>query len=60
MKDEQVERMFEPFSTDKAEAPARLDYSSPDISDHGGRIDVSSAVGKGTKILIMLPHFYRK
>jgi len=58
MKDEQVERMFEPFSTDKAGGTGLgLAIVHQIISDHGGRIDVSSAVGKGTKILIMLPAF---
>jgi two-component system sensor histidine kinase PilS (NtrC family) len=58
MKDEQVERMFEPFSTDKAGGTGLgLAIVHQIITDHGGRIDVSSVVGQGTKILIMLPAF---
>ena len=58
MKDEQVERMFEPFSSDKSGGTGLgLAIVHQIISDHNGRIDVTSAVGKGTKILIMLPAF---
>src|SRR5258708_2572427 len=58
MNEEQVERMFEPFNSDKVGGTGLgLAIVHQIISDHGGRIDVTSVAGKGTKILIMLPSF---
>ena len=58
MKDEQVERMFEPFSSEKSGGTGLgMAIVHQIVTDHNGRIDVNSTVGKGTKILIMLPAF---
>jgi two-component system sensor histidine kinase PilS (NtrC family) len=49
-------RIFDPFFTTKPKGNGLgLATSHSVIAEHGGRIDVESAVGKGTKMVVSLP-----
>jgi len=55
--DEVLARIFEPFFTTRAPMGSGLGLSQVDgiIKQHGGRIDVKTAVGEGTTFLVYLP-----
>ena len=53
---EYLENMFEPFSSEARGTGLGLSIVHKIISDHGGRIDIQSEVGEGTKITVELPH----
>jgi len=56
MTKEQMERMFDPFYTTKYENPGLgLSIVFGIVDDHGGAINVSSEVGKGTTFTFFLP-----
>ncbi|HZS48062.1 MAG TPA: ATP-binding protein [Blastocatellia bacterium] len=58
MNEEQIERVFEPFNSSKVNGTGLgLAIVHQIISDHGGKIEVNSDIGRGTKILIVLPGF---
>jgi two-component system sensor histidine kinase PilS (NtrC family) len=52
---EYLENMFEPFSSEARGTGLGLSIVHKIVRDHGGRIDVQSAVGEGTKITVELP-----
>jgi hypothetical protein len=53
---EHVPRLFRPFFTTKTRGTGLgLAISKKIIEAHGGRIDIDSAVGKGTEVRITLP-----
>ncbi len=53
---EQLGRMFEPFFTTKPKGTGLgLAMSHAVVAEHGGRLDVESQVGKGTKMVVSLP-----
>jgi len=55
---EHLERIFDPFFTTKpAGTGLGLAITYRIIEDHNGTIDVKSEVGKGTSVIITLPHF---
>ena len=51
-----LEHLFEPFSKGARGTGLGLSIVHKIISDNGGRIDVQSANGEGTKITVELPH----
>ena len=51
-----MEHLFEPFSNAARGTGLGLSIVHKIISDNGGRIDVQSAHGEGTKITVELPH----
>jgi two-component system sensor histidine kinase PilS (NtrC family) len=51
-----LEHLFEPFSNHARGTGLGLSIVHKIVRDHGGRIDVQSQVGEGTKITIELPH----
>ncbi|MCP4599844.1 MAG: PAS domain S-box protein [Proteobacteria bacterium] len=56
--EENLENIFEPYFTTKADESGTglgLAISCQIIEDHGGTIDVTSELGKGTKFAIRLP-----
>ncbi|MFH0799447.1 MAG: ATP-binding protein [Pseudomonadota bacterium] len=55
--EERLPYLFEPFYSDKREHGAGLGLfvSHSIVSDHGGRIEVSSRKGAGTNVRVMLP-----
>ncbi len=53
---EKLEHLFEPFSDGAKGTGLGLSIVHKIISEHGGRIDVQSEIGKGTKITVELPH----
>jgi len=53
---EYLEHLFEPFSSHARGTGLGLSIVHKIVRDHGGRIDVQSQVGKGTKITVELPH----
>jgi two-component system sensor histidine kinase PilS (NtrC family) len=56
MPPERVARMFDPFFTTKSKGTGLgLATCHAVIAEHGGRIDVESTVGKGTKMIVRLP-----
>jgi two-component system sensor histidine kinase PilS (NtrC family) len=55
MSPEYLENMFEPFSSQARGTGLGLSIVHKIIRDHGGRIDVQSEVGEGTKITVELP-----
>ncbi|MCA1850696.1 MAG: HAMP domain-containing histidine kinase, partial [Acidobacteria bacterium] len=55
MSPEQVERLFEPFSSSKGGTGLGLSIVYQIIRDHGGTINVRSREGHGTTIAIELP-----
>jgi two-component system sensor histidine kinase PilS (NtrC family) len=53
---EQLARMFEPFFTTKARGTGLgLATSHTVVAEHGGRIDVETDAGKGTRMVVTLP-----
>jgi two-component system sensor histidine kinase PilS (NtrC family) len=53
---EHVARMFEPFFTTRAKGTGLgLATCHAIVAEHGGRIDVETEVGKGTKMTVTLP-----
>jgi two-component system, NtrC family, sensor kinase len=55
---ENLERLFEPFFTTRAKDGGTglgLSVTYGIVTDHGGRIDVESEVGKGTSFIVWLP-----
>ncbi len=56
MSPEQVERLFEPFSSTTGGTGLGLSIVYQIIRDHGGTINVRSREGQGTTITIELPH----
>jgi two-component system sensor histidine kinase PilS (NtrC family) len=53
---ELVARMFDPFVTTKPKGTGLgLSMSHGVIAEHGGRIDVETELGKGTRVLVTLP-----
>ncbi len=53
---EYLEHLFEPFSSHARGTGLGLSIVHKIVRDHGGRIDVQSQVGEGTKITVELPH----
>lgn len=53
---EYLENMFEPFSSEARGTGLGLSIVHKIVREHGGRIDVQSEVGAGTKITVELPH----
>jgi signal transduction histidine kinase len=48
--------MFDPFFTTKPKGTGLgLAICYAIVAEHGGRIDVTSEVGKGTKVVVSLP-----
>jgi signal transduction histidine kinase len=55
---ELVDRVFDPFFTTKDDWESRglgLSVVHKIVEDHGGRLDLSSEVGRGTRVTITLP-----
>lgn len=53
---EQVTHIFDPFFTTKSKGTGLgLSTCHAVVAEHGGRIDVESEVGKGTKMVVRLP-----
>jgi signal transduction histidine kinase len=53
---DQLKRIFDPFfTTKKSGTGLGLAQCHAIIAEHGGRIDVDSAVGKGAKMVVSLP-----
>jgi two-component system sensor histidine kinase PilS (NtrC family) len=50
-----LEHLFEPFSVAASGTGLGLSIVHKIVNDHGGRIDIASANGKGTKIVVELP-----
>jgi two-component system sensor histidine kinase PilS (NtrC family) len=59
MSPEQVEHLFEPFSSTTGGTGLGLSIVYQIIRDHGGTINVRSREGEGTKITIELPDEFR-
>jgi signal transduction histidine kinase len=55
MSPDQVERLFEPFSSTTGGTGLGLSIVYQIIRDHGGTITVSSLEGQGTTITVELP-----
>ncbi|HEX6043203.1 MAG TPA: response regulator [Pyrinomonadaceae bacterium] len=56
MTEERVKRIFEPFNSDKAGGLGLgMLYARKIIEEHGGRIQVESKLGEGTRVCINLP-----
>ena len=57
MDDEVRARVFEPFFSTKQKVGVGLSLSMTQrvVSEHGGRIEVVSAPGKGTTVTVLLP-----
>jgi two-component system, NtrC family, sensor histidine kinase PilS len=60
MSPEQVDRLFEPFSSTTGGTGLGLSIVYQIIRDHGGTINVRSLVGQGTTITVELPIADRK
>ncbi len=56
MSPEYLEHLFEPFSSQARGTGLGLSIVHKIVRDHGGRIDVQSQIGEGTKITVELPH----
>ena len=56
MTEERVEKIFEPFNSDKPGGLGLgMPYAKKIIEQHGGNIAVESRLGEGTRVLITLP-----
>jgi signal transduction histidine kinase len=55
MSPEQVDQLFEPFSSTTGGTGLGLSIVYQIIRDHGGTINVRSLVGQGTTITVELP-----
>lgn len=56
MSEERIEKIFTPFSTTKPNGTGLgLPISKKIIESHGGTINVTSVIGKGTSFLVLLP-----
>jgi two-component system NtrC family sensor kinase len=56
IREEDLERIFQPFYTTKPRGTGLgLSIARPIINEHGGRIEVKSGVGKGTRFIVRLP-----
>jgi signal transduction histidine kinase len=54
--DDEVKKIFEPFFTTKEQGLGLgMPYAKKIIDQHGGKISISSELGKGTRISIVLP-----
>ena len=53
--DENLEHLYEPFSAGADGTGLGLSIVHRIVNEHGGRIDVATAIGKGTKIVVELP-----
>jgi signal transduction histidine kinase len=55
--EEQARKIFEPFYTTKEQGLGLgMPYAKKIIDQHGGTISLSSQLGKGTTITIVIPH----
>jgi len=53
---ERVPRIFDPFFTTKQKGTGLgLATCHAIVSEHGGRIDLETEVGKGTKVMVRIP-----
>jgi signal transduction histidine kinase len=54
--EDEVKKIFEPFFTTKEQGLGLgMPYAKKIIDQHGGKISISSELGKGTRISIVLP-----
>ncbi|NNF00912.1 MAG: PAS domain S-box protein [Pyrinomonadaceae bacterium] len=56
IKTRDMEHLFEPFSSGARGAGLGLSIVHSIVEDHGGKLDISSKVGEGTRVTVELPH----